>query len=421
MDFTPKKDLPSENESGNVAVAAILAAIGVLCVASAVSRPETRRGWPRRAGSFRDCWVHLGTHWGSFEDLLGLFRLYGEGSPWFVSAGYGQFLGLLIWGRFGFYVGWPINFSRGVYRYHNCTVVEDWFEVSFPARTSKGSWSKWRLLIKSLARFDVSGAVDLITAFYAWWHTLQYQRHVCACACVCVWEWMRVRVPVALCLVTVYIQYETATMKWFLKAVQICRLHLLSFFYENPAHQAFFCLLGISVDEFIGSVIDWKQTGRQIEREDILTNNIMICYHYVFIIISIFHEWVNTQIDTFSDTKSNLTSPLIFQMAYMIYRYFRKRSVHSMNFDNPVYKKTTTEDGFHLAGQQRTNCPRNSGQPRYQHQQYGVASPEDVSFSMNEYIPPMLLPFFILYLNSNFPQGFYIWLGKETIDSGIPW
>ncbi|XP_069976850.1 very low-density lipoprotein receptor isoform X18 [Penaeus vannamei] len=64
-------------------------------------------------------------------------------------------------------------------------------------------------------------------------------------------------------------------------------------------------------------------------------------------------------------------------MAYMIYRYFRKRSVHSMNFDNPVYKKTTTEDGFHLAGQQRTNCPRNSGQPRYQHQQYGVASPED--------------------------------------------
>lgn len=193
------------------------------------------------------------------------------------------------------------------------------------------------------------------------------------------------------------------------------------FFYENPAHQAFFCLLGISVDEFIGSVIDWKQTGRQIEREDILTNNIMICYHYVFIIISIFHEWVNTQIDTFSDTKSNLTSPLIFQMAYMIYRYFRKRSVHSMNFDNPVYKKTTTEDGFHLAGQQRTNCPRNSGQPRYQHQQYGVASPEDVSFSMNEYIPPMLLPFFILYLTSNFPQGFYIWLGKETIDSGIPW
>ncbi|XP_042882453.1 low-density lipoprotein receptor-like isoform X1 [Penaeus japonicus] len=64
-------------------------------------------------------------------------------------------------------------------------------------------------------------------------------------------------------------------------------------------------------------------------------------------------------------------------MAYMIYRYFRKRSVHSMNFDNPVYKKTTTEDGFHLAGQQRTSCPRNSGQPRYQHQQYGVASPED--------------------------------------------
>ncbi|XP_071523336.1 low-density lipoprotein receptor-like isoform X1 [Panulirus ornatus] len=64
-------------------------------------------------------------------------------------------------------------------------------------------------------------------------------------------------------------------------------------------------------------------------------------------------------------------------MAYMIYRYFRKRSVHSMNFDNPVYKKTTTEDGFHLAGQQRTNCARGSGQPQYQHRQYGVMSPED--------------------------------------------
>nr|XP_053654285.1 very low-density lipoprotein receptor-like isoform X3 [Cherax quadricarinatus] len=64
-------------------------------------------------------------------------------------------------------------------------------------------------------------------------------------------------------------------------------------------------------------------------------------------------------------------------MAYMIYRYFRKRSVHSMNFDNPVYKKTTTEDGFHLAGQQRTNCQRGSNQPQYQHRQYGVMSPED--------------------------------------------
>ncbi|XP_045126061.1 low-density lipoprotein receptor-like isoform X5 [Portunus trituberculatus] len=65
-------------------------------------------------------------------------------------------------------------------------------------------------------------------------------------------------------------------------------------------------------------------------------------------------------------------------LAYVIYRYFRKRSVHSMNFDNPVYKKTTTEDGFHLAGQQRNACSRaTSGGPQYQHRQYGVTSPED--------------------------------------------
>lgn len=65
-------------------------------------------------------------------------------------------------------------------------------------------------------------------------------------------------------------------------------------------------------------------------------------------------------------------------LAYVIYRYFRKRSVHSMNFDNPVYKKTTTEDGFHLAGQQRNACSRtSSGGPQYQHRQYGVTSPED--------------------------------------------
>lgn len=64
-------------------------------------------------------------------------------------------------------------------------------------------------------------------------------------------------------------------------------------------------------------------------------------------------------------------------LAYFIYRYFRKRSVHSMNFDNPVYKKTTTEDGFHLAGQ-RNNCSRGSAAgPQYQHRQYGVTSPED--------------------------------------------
>ncbi|KAK3853263.1 hypothetical protein Pcinc_034012 [Petrolisthes cinctipes] len=65
-------------------------------------------------------------------------------------------------------------------------------------------------------------------------------------------------------------------------------------------------------------------------------------------------------------------------LAYVLYRYFRKRSVHSMNFDNPVYKKTTTEDGFTLAGQQRSNCPRpTASQPQYQHRQYGVMSPED--------------------------------------------
>lgn len=64
-------------------------------------------------------------------------------------------------------------------------------------------------------------------------------------------------------------------------------------------------------------------------------------------------------------------------MAYMIYRYFRKRSVQSMNFDNPVYKKTTTEDGFHLAGQQRSSFQRGSAQPPYQHRQYGISSPED--------------------------------------------
>ncbi|KAG7158089.1 putative lipoprotein receptor 1-like [Homarus americanus] len=54
-----------------------------------------------------------------------------------------------------------------------------------------------------------------------------------------------------------------------------------------------------------------------------------------------------------------------------------KRSVHSMNFDNPT-KKTTTEDGFHLAGQQRANCQRGSAQPQFQHRQYGVMSPEDI-------------------------------------------
>lgn len=66
-------------------------------------------------------------------------------------------------------------------------------------------------------------------------------------------------------------------------------------------------------------------------------------------------------------------------MAYMIYRYFRKQSVQSMNFDNPVYKKTTTnEDGFNLAGQQRSSFQRGSGQPNYQHpRQYGISSPED--------------------------------------------
>lgn len=70
---------------------------------------------------------------------------------------------------------------------------------------------------------------------------------------------------------------------------------------------------------------------------------------------------------------------MFLQLAYFIYRYFRKRSVHSMNFDNPVYKKTTTEDGFHLAGQ-RNNCSRGSAAgPQYQHRQYGVTSPEDVS------------------------------------------
>ncbi|XP_068234569.1 very low-density lipoprotein receptor-like isoform X2 [Palaemon carinicauda] len=64
-------------------------------------------------------------------------------------------------------------------------------------------------------------------------------------------------------------------------------------------------------------------------------------------------------------------------LAYIIYRYFRKRSVQSMNFDNPVYKKTTTEDGFHLAGQQRNSFQRGSAQPPYQHRQYGISSPED--------------------------------------------
>lgn len=64
-------------------------------------------------------------------------------------------------------------------------------------------------------------------------------------------------------------------------------------------------------------------------------------------------------------------------LAYIVYRYFRKRSVQSMNFDNPVYKKTTTEDGFHLAGQQRSSFQRGSAQPPYQHRQYGISSPED--------------------------------------------
>lgn len=68
-------------------------------------------------------------------------------------------------------------------------------------------------------------------------------------------------------------------------------------------------------------------------------------------------------------------------IAYMIYRYFRKRSVHSMNFDNPVYKKTTTEDGFHLAGQQQrqssTGGIRSSQQNFQSRNNYGVTSPED--------------------------------------------
>ncbi|RXG67240.1 hypothetical protein Avbf_16261 [Armadillidium vulgare] len=71
-------------------------------------------------------------------------------------------------------------------------------------------------------------------------------------------------------------------------------------------------------------------------------------------------------------------------IAFFIYRYYRKRSVHSMNFDNPVYKKTTTEDGFNMAGghQQRPSSSQNGIRPSqggYQHRQYGVASSEDTA------------------------------------------
>ena len=69
----------------------------------------------------------------------------------------------------------------------------------------------------------------------------------------------------------------------------------------------------------------------------------------------------------------------LFQLAYIIYRYYRRRSVQSMNFDNPVYKKTTTDDGFHLAGQQRSSGNNRGAQSQFHPRQYGVTSPEDVS------------------------------------------
>ena len=102
---------------------------------------------------------------------------------------------------------------------------------------------------------------------------------------------------------------------------------------------------------------------------------VCVCTHFVPVISAC---WVVKVPPALSKTKSNLI--VSRQLAYVIYRYFRKRSVHSMNFDNPVYKKTTTEDGFHLAGQQRNVCSRaSSGGPQFQHRQYGVTSPEDVS------------------------------------------
>lgn len=38
----------------------------------------------------------------------------------------------------------------------------------------------------------------------------------------------------------------------------------------------------------------------------------------------------------------------MFQIAFIVYRHYLHRNVTSMNFDNPVYRKTT-EDQFSLA------------------------------------------------------------------------
>lgn len=38
---------------------------------------------------------------------------------------------------------------------------------------------------------------------------------------------------------------------------------------------------------------------------------------------------------------------IVFQVAFVVYRHYLHRNVQSMNFDNPVYRKTT-EDSFSL-------------------------------------------------------------------------